>query len=524
MSDTKTKGYSQEPTSFKGSTKEIESNFFYYGKGMQQKCLTSSKKFLSYIGKKYGGSVKQSINHGALKITEMTEPKRYKTQDLFDAEDWSVKEDWKSDRNDYRKIVRQVKADLSKSYSILWEQCNLALQNVISLDEDFELYDEDNDVIMLYAQIQRICHGSTHHQNCIMSVMESIYNYHFIKGDDYADRVQYLEAFESRYEIIERTGWTIASYETRDMYIKELEEKRMTDHPSYKKLVDWKNTLMMGGSKDIDKIQAGIDVLNDKYKAYVYVKRAGFKYENFRIELRNAFDAGKDNFPENVTEASRRLESWRPMYVPTAKDEKAKETGSQFQQKAEVEGVQHWEKGSAEEKEYLKNVSCILCDWKGHLKKACTHDTKQDGSALNTKESMEKKYDEFAALKKQRLAKEGNALQHFMGGEVISNEEEVPAFEEAVLSENEHDGQAYVQFKEELIGNGSEIIVDLREKNHVFNQTGNHKSMNLFDILCDNQSTCDVIVNGSMVINIRTPEMVLRLQTQAGAGTVVSPR
>jgi hypothetical protein len=51
---------------------------------------------------------------------------------------------------------------------------------------------------------------------------------------------------------------------------------------------------------------------------------------------------------------------------------------------------------------------------------------------------------------------------------------------------------------------------------HVFNQTGSHRSMNLLDILCDNQSTCDVIVDGSMVINIRKSRLTLRLRTQAG--------
>ena len=404
MSDNRTKGYaSQEPTSFKGGTKDIENDIYYYGKGMQQKCLTSSKKFLSYSGKKYGGSVKQSINHGVLKITEMTEPKRYKTQTDFDAEDWSVKEDWKSDKNDYRKIVRQVKADLTRCYSILWEQCNLTLQNVIRLDEDFDLFDEDNDVMWLYAKIQRVCHGSTHHQNCFMSVMESVYNFHLIKGDDYADKSQYLEAFESRYELMVRTGWSVASNDMRDLYIKELEEKRMTDHPSYLKLVEWQSeTMKMVASGtnytfDVTKLSAGMKVLNDKYKAYVFVKRAGFKYENFRIELRNAFDAGKDNFPDNITEASRRLDSWRPMFVPTAKAEKT--NASQFQQKVE-EGEQHWSKGSAEEKEFLKNITCVICDRKGYLKKDCKNDTKEDGSPLNSKESIEKKFDEFAALKK----------------------------------------------------------------------------------------------------------------------------
>ena len=231
------------------------------------------------------------------------------------------------------------------------------MQNVIRLDEDFDLFDEDNDVIWLYAKIQRVCHGSTHHQNCFMSVMESVYNFHLIKGDDYADKPQYLEAFESRYELMVRTGWSVASNDMRDLYIKELEEKRMTDHPSYLKLVEWESgTIKMVASGtsytfDVTKLSAGMKVLNDKYKSYVFVKRAGFKYENFRIELRNAFDAGKDNFPDNITEASRRLDSWRPMFVPTVKAEKT--NASQFQQKAE-EGEQHWLKGSAEKRNFSR--------------------------------------------------------------------------------------------------------------------------------------------------------------------------
>ena len=83
----------------------------------------------------------------------------------------------------------------------------------------------------------------------------------------------------------------------------------------------------------------------------------------------------------------------------------------------------------------------------------------------------------------------------------------VPRFEEAILEEEEYDGQAYVQ---------SEIVIDLRDKNHVFNQTGSQKSMTLYDMLCDNQSTCDVVVNASFVINIRFSTVILVMRTQAG--------
>jgi hypothetical protein len=56
-----------------------------------------------------------------------------------------------------------------------------------------------------------------------------------------------------------------------------------------------------------------------------------------------------------------------------------------------------------------------------------------------------------------------------MGGDVIEEEEKIPSFEEAVLQENEHDGQAYVQYVNDTCceGSSSEIIVDLRDKNHV---------------------------------------------------------
>jgi hypothetical protein len=348
-----------------------------------------------------------------------------------------------------------------------------------------------------------------------MSAMESVYNFHLIKGDKYVDNSQYIEAFEKRYEIIKRSGWYIASIEMRDLYIKELVHKCMKDHPSYQKLIDWKTTLMSGGTADIDKTMTGMNIVNAKYKAYVYVKRAGFKYENFRLELKNSFDAGNDNYPDDVNEASQSLQNWRPLYVAKQKE---KETASQFQRRGEVDGEQHWEKGSAEEIEYLKNISCICCDRKGHVKKECKYDTKEDGSALNSKEEMDKKYEEFAEAKRARWdsRKSGDASQHFMGSEVVDTEEEIPSFEEAIIIEDEHDGQAYVQYSNDIVGSSNKIIVGLRDKNHVFNQTGSHKSMNLFDILCDNQSTCDVIVNGSMLTNIRKSRLTLWLRTQAG--------
>jgi len=89
----------------------------------------------------------------------------------------------------------------------------------------------------------------------------------------------------------------------------------------------------------------------------------------------------------------------------------------------------------------------------------------------------------------------------------IESTDDLPDFEQAILDEDEHDGQGYLQ---------DMMIIDLRGKNHVYNQTGSHKSMKLFDLLLDSQSTCDVIVNGIFVTNICKSKMMLVLRTQAG--------
>jgi hypothetical protein len=86
----------------------------------------------------------------------------------------------------------------------------------------------------------------------------------------------------------------------------------MMTHPSYKKMIDWRAAqaaIISNNTYDPQVIADGMDAINQKYKAYVFVKRAGYRYENFRIELQNSFEAGNDNFPDDIIEASRRLDT-----------------------------------------------------------------------------------------------------------------------------------------------------------------------------------------------------------------------
>ena len=119
---------------FKGLTKDIENHFFYYGKGIQTKCISPSKYFLTYVGTKFGKSERQSIEDNDVIVSEMKKLKKYVSKKELEDEDCDVQLEWKDDRDDYRKYSRIITKHLSQCYSILWGQCNLSLQNKIKND------------------------------------------------------------------------------------------------------------------------------------------------------------------------------------------------------------------------------------------------------------------------------------------------------------------------------------------------------------------------------------------------------
>ena len=87
-----------------------------------------------------------------------------------------------------------------------------------------------------------MCHGSDYNGNCFMVAMESVYNFHLIRGGDYSDLSSYFEAFEKRYDIVKNTGWTFAIEAVRDLYISEMENKNMQNSSSYTILKVWSTT------------------------------------------------------------------------------------------------------------------------------------------------------------------------------------------------------------------------------------------------------------------------------------------
>ena len=90
----------------------------------------------------------------------------------------------------------------------------------------------------------------------------------------------------------------------------------------------------------------------------MFLKRAGFRFKNFRIDFKNEFDASTDKYPDDIVESCFRLENWKPMYVP----------------KARTDTVINIMNIPVIRVAIIKDYHSLNCNCGGHLTRTCTLD------------------------------------------------------------------------------------------------------------------------------------------------------
>ena len=120
-------GFAQAEPAWKTRTKGQEDSFFYYGKGMQDKFLSTSKLLTDYIGEKYGASVKNSMLNNKLIVTNRKPPKKIKKEAELQAMDYDDRLLWEREHKKYYYLVDDITNDLSKVYQLLWGHCHQTL-------------------------------------------------------------------------------------------------------------------------------------------------------------------------------------------------------------------------------------------------------------------------------------------------------------------------------------------------------------------------------------------------------------
>ena len=517
--------------------KTMEKHIFYYGKGMQNKCIQSSKAYLDYVGWTYGESERQSILTNTLIVSDAQKPKPLATQKDYDEMLFSERKLWDKQADNWFKSETIVRRNLSKAYSVLWTLCHIGLQQKIMSDKDFKNI-ESGDAAELYRIVQKICHGNSSTENPFTNLMEAWYNFLLVRGDTFESLSIYLESFQKRSDVVEKCGGHVCSTEFRDLYMKELETRDQHNSNIYRMLLAWKlEEQWKSTGKDQtpprEAEREAIAALREQYRAYVYIKRAGPRYEYYRSNLHNNYNEGIATYPPTVTSAHNIMDHHKNMQMQTNRSTEKKDTerGQTYQQEdfnsvpnpavvpdSEQARSNGTGTGTAPaDFEFKTGVICFRCDREGHLTKECWFAAKENGEPVNNKEVIDEKYKQkLASRKKNRKA--GPAVSAEATTTVSSNfidTETIPTVEEYLEVDRDDDERnrdedyAFIQYST----SHRSVSMDVSKMNHVYNQTS---SLKCYEVLFDSCSTCDIFVNRDFLRDIRDCRWTLLLKTQAG--------
>jgi len=288
---------SADKVSVTSSVPGLERCSFYFGPGMQYRWIESNNVLLNYVGSKYGQSVRASLVAGSLIVTEVDKKllTKFKTADdekkyLESFVYWQQKE-YKAALDDYQYFSCIIRMDLSM------------------------VSQERFDSKTLHRLIRKICNGSTSvvGEDVLGNLMESLYSFLMIRGDDYDSLPKYLEVLEHRYCIPKESVFDVVTDSLRDAYLDELLKRGQSKSQLDRHLLSWKEVSRDGSDGLI--VEIGKEVLMKAFKARVFVKRASRKFEQLRTDIHNGYVAGCREYPSDVIEANRQMTYYRPILV-----------------------------------------------------------------------------------------------------------------------------------------------------------------------------------------------------------------
>lgn len=199
----------------------LEKHFFYHGPGIQRKWIETNKALLNFVASKYGQSVKVSLEVREMVVTEVNKSllrkfktKKEKTDYLATLEFWE-KEEYEVVRDDYNKFSRVIRKDLLVVYGVMLSMCYISVVNYLETEDNYQKMNESKrfNAMTLYSLIKKIYNGSTLVivEDMIDNVLEVLYNFVLIRGEEYDSLAKYLEASEHRFSLLQQVGLDLAT-------------------------------------------------------------------------------------------------------------------------------------------------------------------------------------------------------------------------------------------------------------------------------------------------------------------------
>ena len=411
---------------------------------------------------------------------------------------------WKT----YRKRMEELALNRGKAFAELLGQCTQSLKDKMKFDKGWSAVSDSNEPLKLIALIELLVLAQTSNQYPYAAIYDQEAALYQFKQDQLSNQAWY-EQFNTKADVATSIGATHV-------------HRILCQHtaPALYSGMEFKD-LKPEEQEDVC-LEA-----EERYLAYVLLRRAGPQHHKLRMDLKNAYTTGNDKYPKTRQSMLHLLDQYTKSHVSNATPH-----GTSFAQRGG---------GDNEfDKEYWKDRTCFNCDKKGHPTSACTkpHRTKEQLQKDRAKTKGKPKTDDgtMSVSSKSssksscsKSSKESAFLLTTLMMEVKTTQAKVKRTQALMavqkkledVQETSDGSDISESDDDDAEGNTSLLqygfLQNCSTSDGAYCFTSNGKQLSLHNtFLLDSQSTTTVICNKKFVTDIRDSNETLSLKSNGG--------
>jgi hypothetical protein len=455
----KKKRYANKPTiprpeKFHGGKEELDENYFdCTGYGQSDRFVKTVQKIADYIGQEYknGGITRtEVITQTAVVIPLPTRPTSTSTTDMNGAititpPDTLDISDYQSEKKivDYR--IHNQTENRQKIFSLVWQQCTESMHAKIKAHRDYHAIEQALNGIELLRIIKLICFNIEDEKYVPQKVHETKSAFYALRQGKDSDQAYQIK-FLNTVQVIEQCGASLGEDPmTRTMVCKDLGFMANTTN-----------------ADELDEITK--TVREYTLGAALILGADSERYSGMIRGLKNASLAGRDEWPQNITEAYNYLSKWEG-------DDPSGRSARDYEGNSFLNDHNKDHKDKEPQPWHVK-MTCRNCNKKGHIAAFCEDDKVANANVQDTEVHEE-------------------SVTQLLDGVKIADED---YYADLFLCEDQEHRSVSFQLKDGI--NGGRIPKDW--------------------VLLDSQSTTDAFSNPALLKDIHEVRGSLTIHTQAG--------
>jgi hypothetical protein len=197
---------------------------------------------------------------------------------------------WKAEVDMYVKQREAYRENKCALFSIIWSQCSKAMQAKIKSASNYETLHDDNDSLLLLAEIKGILYKFESQKNIYVALDMAKSFFYSSRQGQHETNAAYMTRFKDSTAVIEHYGGSIGDDEA---LVRE-EIKRLPSPVTE------------------EQITACTAIAKEKSHAIAFLRRADpVRYTTLTTDLENQFTRGNDQYPTTVTDTYNMLVNYK---------------------------------------------------------------------------------------------------------------------------------------------------------------------------------------------------------------------